>query len=124
MSFTPIILIHVAAASAALALGTYVMANRKGTSRHRLVGRVWVALMLLTALSSFGIRTTGSFSWIHLLSLWILMSMVFAVRSIREGDVVRHVRWMRGSYAGLVVAAVFTLLPYRMLGALARHAAG
>jgi uncharacterized membrane protein len=37
----------------ALALGFAVILVRKGTPLHRLLGRTWVGLMTLAALSSF-----------------------------------------------------------------------
>ncbi len=43
--FTPVILIHLGAAFAALVLGSAVFLRRKGTPVHRLLGRAWVGLI-------------------------------------------------------------------------------
>ena len=122
MSFTPVILIHLATALAAVVVGAAMFLFRKGTPLHRISGRVWLLLMVITALASFGIRHNGSFSWIHLLSLMTLYSLFQAVRSIRGRDIARHRRFVTGAYAGLVIAGLFTLAPGRRLGYLVWHA--
>lgn len=116
MAFTPVILIHLATALAAVAVGAAMFLLRKGTSLHRLAGRFWVLLMAVTALASFGIRHNGHFSWIHLLSLLTLYSIAQAVWSIRTRDIARHRRFVTRTYAGLVIAGLFTLIPGRRLG--------
>ena len=70
--FTPIALIHAAAALAALAPGCLVFMSRKGTTSHRLPGCACVALTLATAISSFWIQGHGHFSWIHGQSILII----------------------------------------------------
>lgn len=117
--FTPAILIHMSAALAALGLGSLVFLRRKGTESHRWMGRTWVGLMLVTALSTWWIRSSGSFSWIHGLSVLTLVMLAFGVRYAIAGSIVRHARVMRGVfYGGLVIAGAFTLLPQRLLGRL------
>lgn len=124
MSFTPIMLIHLLTAGAAVVVGGLVFLLKKGTPLHRLLGRTWALLMLTTALVSFGIRTSGHFSWIHLLSVVTLVGLVAAVFAAANGRVAAHRRGMTSLYIGLVVAGVFTLLPGRRLGHLVWHAAG
>lgn len=122
MNFTPVMLIHLFAALAAVVVGTAMFLLKKGTPLHRMSGRVWLLLMAVTALASFGIRHNGHFSWIHLLSLMTLYSLFQALRSIRVRDVARHRRFVTGAYAGLVIAGLFTLMPGRRLGYLVWHA--
>jgi hypothetical protein len=65
---TPPLVLHLSTATMALALGFAVLLVRKGTPLHRLLGRTWVGLMTLAALSSFwltGLR--ARWSVIHLL---------------------------------------------------------
>lgn len=117
--FTPIILVHTFAALAALALGISVFLRRKGTPAHRWTGRAWVLLMVVTAVSTYWIRASGQFSWIHGLSVLTLVMLAFGVRYAMAGNIVRHERVMRGVfYGGLVIAGAFTLLPQRLLGRL------
>ena len=124
MSFTPIVLTHLSTALLALTIGGTMLVMQKGTTLHRLGGRIWVVLMALTALLSFGIQTSGAFSWIHLLSIYTLFAITMALIAISRHNVVAHKRWMRGTYIGLVAAGVFTLLPQRQLGYLIWHALG
>lgn len=122
MTYTPVILIHLCTALAAVVVGAAMFLQRKGTPLHRLAGRLWIGLMAVTALVSFGIRTHGHFSWIHLLSLLTLYTIGQAVWSIRSRDIARHRRFVTGAYTGLVIAGLFTLLPGRRLGDLVWHA--
>jgi uncharacterized membrane protein len=124
MEFTPIVLIHTLAASGALVLGGLTLALKKGTPAHRILGRTWVALMLTAALVSFGIKTSGHFSWIHLLSVVTVFSLTASVYAAMKGNIRSHLRGMTATYICLVIAGAFTLLPDRRLGYLIWHAAG
>jgi uncharacterized membrane protein len=116
-SFTPIILTHTFAALAAVALGAAMFLARKGTFLHRIAGRGWVALMLLVAISSFWIKGGGSYSWIHGLSVTVIVLLGLAVYYAVSGRIERHRKLMTGIYAGaLGIAGLFTLIPYRLLG--------
>jgi len=111
--------IHLLAAVPALILGAFMLALPKGTPRHKLMGRTWVAIMLVATLSSFFIqqlRAGHGFSWIHLLSLWTLTALGIAIYSIRRGNVRRHRTFMIGTYLGLCGAAVGALSPGRLVG--------
>lgn len=88
MNFAPLsaassaVQLHLAAAVAALALGTVLVVRRKGTPGHMALGRVWVGLMLAVAFSSFwiaGLAGPGRFSAIHLLSAFTLVSLGMAL---------------------------------------------
>lgn len=115
--FTPAILIHTTAALVAIVVGALMFLRPKGSGSHRTLGRTWALLMLVIIFSSFFIRTSGSFSWIHLLSVGSLVALVLAVRHARRHNIAAHKRIMIGLYAGgLVTAGFFTLLPSRLLG--------
>jgi uncharacterized membrane protein len=115
--FTPMILIHLSAALVALVLGIAVFLRRKGNFSHRVLGRAWVGLMLVTAISTYWIRGGGHFSWIHGLSVISLVALSFAMYFAMTGNILRHQRIMKGVFfGGLVVAGAFTLLPARLLG--------
>jgi uncharacterized membrane protein len=118
-TFTPLILAHTIAAFAAVGLGAAMFAARKGTLTHRLAGRSWVALMLAVALSSFWIQRSGQFSWIHGLSVIVILMLGAAVVFARSGRIRGHRRMVTGLYAGgLLLTGFFTLLPHRLLGRL------
>ncbi|MBM6401053.1 DUF2306 domain-containing protein [Phycicoccus sonneratiae] len=117
-AWTLLIASHVVAALVSVSLGVVQLVRRKGDARHRLLGRVWVVLMLWTAFSSFWIRhlRDGAFSWLHILSLVTLVTVSLGVWRIRSGDVQGHRGNMVGSWLGSAIAMVFALaVPSRML---------
>jgi uncharacterized membrane protein len=117
------VLVHLIAASSALVLGTVMLVRRKGTASHKVIGRVWVALMLTVAISSLWIPRFLHFTWIHLFTLLTLVSLPLAIYRIRTGDVKGHAAAMKGLFlGGLVIAGIFTLVPGRLLGNLLWHA--
>jgi uncharacterized membrane protein len=101
-------------------LGLVQLARLKETHTHRLIGYTWVGLMLFVAVSSFFIhelRHWGSFSFIHLLSIFTLAMLPLGIYFARRHNVVGHRKTMLGLFFGaLVVAGAFTLLPGRILG--------
>ena len=81
------ILLHLTAALSALVFGVVMLARRKGTASHKVLGRVWVVLMLTVAISSLWIPRFLHFTWIHLFTLLTLVSLPLALYRIRTGDV-------------------------------------
>ena len=117
---SPTIQAHAAAAIAALVLGTLQFGLKRGGACHRWMGRAWVGLMAVVALSSFGLsglRQVGPFSWIHLLSVFTLTALVRGVLHARRGEIAAH-RWtMIALYLGaLMITGLFTLSPGRIMG--------
>ena len=103
---------HLAAALVALGVGTAQLVRAKGTLSHVWLGRFWVAIMLVAAISSFWIQelNEGRYSWIHGLSLWTLFSLAMAVRAIRARRIAAHASWMIGTFVGgLLVAGGFAV---------------
>jgi len=114
----PLIVFHLAFALAALALGGVVLARRKGTASHKMLGRIWASLMTAVALSSFWIfeiRQGAGPSFVHLLSAWTLIALACAIYFIRRGNVRAHKRFMIGSFLGLAGAGAGALMPGRAL---------
>ena len=114
----PLIVFHLAFALAALALGSVVLVRRKGTASHKMLGRIWASLMVAVALSSFWIfeiRQGVGPSFVHLLSVWTLISLACAIYFIRRGNVRAHRRFMIGTFFGLAGAGAGALMPGRAL---------
>jgi uncharacterized membrane protein len=112
----PALALHLSTAVGALVLGFVILLRSKGTGSHRLLGRAWVALMSVAALSSFWLTGLGEgFSVIHLLSVWTLVAMALAIYFIRKGRVKHHKRFMVGTFLGLAGAGVGALMPGRTL---------
>jgi len=121
LSAPPPIPWHAFAALAALAIGGAQLALPKGTTRHRVMGYAWAALMLVIAISSFWIqqiRLIGPFSPIHILSIIVLITVPLAVWHAHRHRVAKHRRVMISLYVfALIGAGVFTLLPGRIMHA-------
>ena len=117
----PAIPVHAFAAMTAFALGVVQLAAPKGTLPHRTLGWIWVLLMLSVAISSFWIhqiRLWGPWSPIHLLSIFVLITVPLAVWKAHQHQVADHRRIMISVFAGaLVIAGLFTLLPGRIMHA-------
>jgi uncharacterized membrane protein len=119
----PAIQLHAFLALAAFTLGAVQLIAPKGTLPHRTIGWLWVALMLVVSISSFWIqdlRVWGPWSPIHLLSIFTLVMLPFAVWQARRHNVAMHSRAMIGIFTGaLLIAGLFTFVPGRIMHAVA-----
>lgn len=114
---TLVLAIHLATVIPALPLGAYVLWARKGTATHKMLGCIWAVMMMISAVDSIWVReTTGGIGPIHALSALTLVSIPLAIYHIRNGNVAAHRRAMMLTYAGLVAAGLFAMLPGRMMG--------
>lgn len=111
--------LHAYAAIAAFLLGAVQLAGVKGTTRHRALGYMWVALMLVVAISAFWIheiRLWGAWSPIHLLAVFTLTMLPLGVLYARRHDVRGHGSTMLGLFLGaLLIAGLFTFVPGRIM---------
>ena len=110
--------IHLVAALVALALGVFMWMQPKGTARHKLIGRIFVILMLLTAISAIFIReiNRGQFSWIHIFVPITLIGAWQTVYYIRRKNVTGHMRSVKGLFFGaLLIPGFFAFMPGRTL---------
>jgi uncharacterized membrane protein len=112
--------LHLATVIPALPLGAWLLWRpAKGDTAHRIGGRVWALLMIVTAIDSFWIRTiTGGIGPIHLFSVLTLVQLPRAIWFARNGQIDRHLKTMRGVYFGLLAAGFFAMAPGRTLWAL------
>jgi uncharacterized membrane protein len=114
---------HAFAAMGAFALGAVQLAAPKGTLPHRVVGAIWAVLMLVVCASAFFIhqlRIWGPWSPIHLLAIFTLVMVPFAVWQAHRHAVETHRYTMLGIFFGaLVTAGLFTFLPGRIMHAVA-----
>tara|TARA_B100000161_G_C33375993_1_gene335625 strand:+ start:160 stop:585 length:426 start_codon:yes stop_codon:yes gene_type:complete len=119
---TSIVKLHLATVAPAAMLGIYLMFWAKGTKPHRLLGKIYMTLMLITALTSMfipaavGPQFLGHFGWIHLLSILVIVSVPKAYLAAKRHDVTGHKFAMIGVYiGGILVAGLFTLAPGRYI---------
>lgn len=114
--------VHALAALGALLLGGWVLlASTKGSPLHRALGRAYLGLMLIAALTAIFIHALNprgpfGFSPVHLLIIVTLLGVWRGWRAARRGEIMTHRRIMIRLYiSALIVAGAFTLLPGRLL---------
>ena len=108
---------HLATIVVALALTPTMLLRPRGDRRHRQLGKVWVVAMLLTALLSLNLRTSGHFSVIHILSVWTLIQAPWIWWSARTHHIAKHRGLVRGMVLGALLIAGFFTFPFdRLLG--------
>ncbi|MFV4649191.1 DUF2306 domain-containing protein, partial [Mycobacterium tuberculosis] len=69
LDLVPLGWIHSLACLVALALGAYVFATRKGTRRHKELGRIYLIAMIVLNLTALGVYRLGVFFFPHVLAL-------------------------------------------------------
>lgn len=110
--------VHLVAALLALSLGIIMWLRPKGTASHKLIGRSFIGIMLVTAISSFWIReiNRGSLSWIHIFIPITFFASWEAIHYIRKGNIKRHKRAVKGMFFGaLLIPGLFTFVPGRRM---------
>jgi len=105
-----LVLIHSMAAIIALALGSVVLLQNKGTKLHKILGYIFVGCMFLSAFSSFGIYTyADKLSVIHILSLMVIIWLCVAMYAIRfkpKNWLHIHASSIGSAYISLIIAGV------------------
>ena len=111
--------VHAIMAMIAIILGGIQLSMKKGGTIHKLLGRIWVGIMLIVATTSFfihEIKLWGAYSPIHLLSLLTIFTLGVGIYYVRVGNVKRHKQTMIALYFfALIVAGFFTLYPGRIM---------
>ena len=111
--------LHAIAAMVAIILGGIQLSMKKGGLLHKILGRLWIGLMLIVSISSFfihEIKLWGLYSPIHLLSIWTIVSLGLAIYFVRIGNIKRHKQVMIALYVfALILTGFFTLLPGRVM---------
>lgn len=110
--------IHMLVAIAAVALGAVLLARRKGTSSHKMMGRIFGVLMIVTATSAIFIRNLnqGSFSWIHIFVPITFIGLWQIISTVRRGDIKKHRRHVLNLYFGaLMIPGAFAFMPGRTM---------
>ena len=122
MTYIQLAYLHLATVVPAFFIGTFLLVNRKGTPSHRLLGRFYMVLMLVTAVitlfmpAEVGPSLLGHFGFIHLFSVLVLCAVPAAYLGARKGNLKQHRGYMIGVYVGgLLVAGAFAFTPGRLL---------
>ena len=110
---------HAILAMIAIILGGIQLSMKKGGTIHKLLGRIWIGIMMFVAITSFfihEIKLWGAYSPIHLLSLLTIFTLGVGIYYVRVGNVKRHKQIMIATYFfALIVAGFFTLYPGRIM---------
>lgn len=111
------IVIHVTTVLPCVPLGLYLLLARKGTPLHRQLGKLWVALMVVTATATLWIGGLGNFSLIHIFVPMTYRGAWLIVTTARRRDIARHRREVLGLFLGaLTIPGLWALFaPGRLL---------
>jgi uncharacterized membrane protein len=122
MTYYQLAYAHLATIVPAFLIGTVLLFMSKGTPVHKLLGRIYMPLMLVTAIITLfmpavvGPRFGGHFGFIHGFSALVLYSVPTAYINARRGNVAKHRSAMIGLYVGgILIAGTFAFMPGRML---------
>jgi len=111
--------IHMICAVSSLMIGLYMLLGKKGTRHHKVVGWIWISLMLGAAISAVfihQIRMVWILSPIHIFVPITLIGLYEGVRHARAGRIRAHRASMRSMYWGaLCIPFAFALMPERIL---------
>lgn len=111
--------VHLICALIAVGLVCFIALLPRGGHWHKFLGRVWVAFMCVTAVSSFWISEINhfmGFSAIHLLSVFTLYSCWHGVSAIRRGNIKTHrLAMVSMVIGGLISAGGFAFMPDRIM---------
>lgn len=124
MTYTQLAYLHLATVVPAFFLGAFQLVRRKGTPGHRLIGRIYMLLMLATAVitlmmpAEVGPRFLNHLGFIHIFSFMALFGVPGAYIAARHRRIKAHRGAMLGLYiGGILIAGAFAFSPGRMLHA-------
>jgi uncharacterized membrane protein len=122
MTYTQLAYLHLATVVPAFVLGAFQLLRRKGTPSHKLIGKIYMVLMLATGLitlampAEVGPRFLGHFGFIHAFSFLALFNVPSAYIAARRGNIRVHRFNMIALYVGgVLIAGAFAFSPGRML---------
>jgi uncharacterized membrane protein len=122
LTYTQLAYLHLATVVPAFAIGAFQLLRRKGTPSHKLLGKVYMLLMLATGFitlampAQVGPRFLNHFGVIHIFSFLALFSVPTAYFAARHGNIRAHRAAMVSLYiGGILIAGTLAFFPGRML---------
>ncbi|MDO6739061.1 DUF2306 domain-containing protein [Wenyingzhuangia sp. 2_MG-2023] len=122
MTYIDLMYIHLATVVPCFVIGTIVLMIKKGTNTHIVLGRIYMMLMMFTAIITLfmpahvGPTVMNHFGWIHAFSFLTIYTVPTAYWAIKQGNVKAHKRKMIILYIGaIIIAGGFTFAPGRYL---------
>jgi uncharacterized membrane protein len=122
MSYHALIIFHLTTVLPCVLLGGFLLASNKGSTLHRILGAIYMILMMITAISALfipalvGPQVFGHFGVLHLLSIIVLWTVPNAWLDAKNGRIKKHQRRMVILYvSAIIIAGGFTFFPGRYL---------
>lgn len=122
MEYHQLMYLHLFTVVPCFFIGGVLLLIKKGTPIHKTWGKVYMILMLVTAIitlfmsAEVGPTLFNHFGWIHLFSFLTLYTVPTAYIAIKKGQVKKHKRKMILLYLGaIIIAGGFTFTPGRYL---------
>ena len=122
MGYDDLMNIHLATVVPCFIIGTVLLLIKKGTPLHKNAGRIYLILMLITAIitlfmqAKVGPRMLNHFGWLHCFSILTIYTVPTAYFAAKKGNIKSHKRKMILLYFGaIIIAGGFTFFPGRYL---------
>ena len=122
MTYTHLMYLHLITVVPCFFIGGMLLMIKKGTKIHKGFGRVYMVLMMFTAMvtlfmpAEVGPTLFDHFGWIHSFSFLTIYTVPTAYTAIKKGNVKSHKRKMILLYIGaIIIAGGFTFSPGRYL---------
>lgn len=122
MAYEQLMYFHLITVVPCFIIGTILLLIKKGTIIHKSFGRVYMVLMLITAITTLympakvGPTFLHHFGWIHSFSFLTLYTVPTAYIAIKKNNIKAHKRKMILLYFGaIIIAGAFTFTPGRYL---------
>jgi uncharacterized membrane protein len=114
--------LHLATVVPCFIIGTVLLLIKKGTKIHVNFGRIYMVLMLITAITTLFMKAQvgptifNHFGWIHSFSFLTMYTVPTAYVAVKKGNIKVHKRKMILLYFGaIIIAGGFTFMPGRYL---------
>ncbi len=117
MLHTIIVVAHVVSAVGALIAGFLAFMFTKGTQRHRLIGKTYLAMWVVLATTGYALGADRTISVFEIATGYGVFSTAMAYwvvlkrKQIGPRWMAKHYGWMLGSMAALVIATINQVLP-------------
>jgi len=114
------VVFHVVTVIPCVPLGLYLLLAPKGTPMHKQLGKLWVALMVVTALATLFIHDGMRMSWIHIFVPITLRAAYLIVAKARRGDIAGHRKEIVSLFLGalMIPGIAAFVIPGRLMNVL------
>lgn len=111
------VMLHVSTVIPCVPLGLYLLLAPKGTPMHKQLGKLWIALMVITATSTLFIHDGMALTWIHIFVPLTYRAAWLTVRKARRGDIRGHRAEIVSLFlTALMIPGIFAIiLPGRLM---------